>query len=288
MPVALGRFTKCPWIPSVWSFFKTLGQRGARIQAAEVALRYFESEGPKEPEAFGQFLAEEAKKCGLAIGIDDFREARGSAAKWYVVETFQIWTSFTKSLAAEYRVYKRLDKWKAKDGTRTLTNLQQLLLNLPKATAKALEKEPEFCIIEYYLAVRNWIVHPNAETLREADKAFDMLTNGWASYLRERYPAVKAPNPALALQFDDYMLLSRACVFYAAVINDACDLRNEDIEPQLYSATKKLLRNHTMPIGRIRNTARAYFTLHHGSNRVRRDEFGEYVVERFKAGKYFT
>jgi hypothetical protein len=287
MPVALGRFAKQPWLPSVWNFLRSLGQTGARIQAAEVALRYFENAGPKDTEAFGHFVTTEAAKCGLAIGLSDFQEARSSAAKWYTVETCQIWTSFTKNLVAEYRLYKRLESWKSKSGPSTLTSYQQLLLNLPKAPAKALKETPEFRIIEYYLAVRNWIVHPNQETLHEADDAFEALRNGCASHIRERYRAVKAPNAASALQFDDYMLLSRACVGYAAVINDACDLQNEDIEARLYSTTKSLLRNHTMPIGRIRNIARAYFTRHHGSNRARRDEFGEYVVEAFKAGKYF-
>jgi hypothetical protein len=287
MPVALGRFTKCPWVPSVWVFLKTLGQGGAQIQAAEVALRYFEDAGPKKLEAFAQFLNQEAAKCGLAIGLDDFREARSSAAKWYIIDTFQIWTSFTRSLVAEYRAYKQVGKWKSKDGVGTLTNFSQLLLNLPNATAKALRAKPEFYVIEYYLAVRNWIIHPNEVTLREARNGFDALVGKWSAYLRGRYAAVKAPNPPLGLQFDDYMFLSRACVFYAVDINDACDLQSEDIEPQLYVAMKKLLRNHTMPIRRIRNIARAYYTSNHGSNQKRRDDFGDYVVERFQAGKYF-
>jgi hypothetical protein len=282
----LAKFTERPWVPAVWRFYKTLGRQSGLIQAAEVALRFFEAVGEHRKEGFEEFLRKRASACGLSIGLKGFSDARESAAKWYIVETCQIWDSFTKDLNDDYRRYKQIRDWKFRVGKETLPAFQQLLLNLPTAKARAIRGQPEFEILQYYFAVRNWIVHRTIETAREARRCLEALLSKHASYLKRRY-RTNAPNPTDSLQFDDYMLFSKGIVFFATEINDACDLQNEDIESALFSAHRKVLRNHTMKFTRIRKLAVAYFTFFHGPNKERRSEFADYVVERFQNGRYF-
>lgn len=287
MAGGLSAYTKTPLMPAVWAFYKTLGRKGTFIQAAEIALRHFEDAAPKDQTAFTSFLNAQATKHRLAIGLRDFRDARKSAAKWYLVETYQIWDTFAKALNEEYRKFKsiKVENWRAKDGNETASSFHQLLLNLPKTHAQTIRTQPEFRLFEYYLAVRNWIIHPNAQTQREADRAFKQLT-GDAEYFKARYSAVKAPNPTTALCFDDYMLFSRGMVVFAPVINDACDLRNHEIERGLLTERRAFLRNHVLKKNRIRNIASAHYTYHHGVNEARRNEFADYVVQRFCEGHY--
>ena len=89
------------------------------------------------------------------------------------------------------------------------------------------------------------------------------------------------------LTFDDYMLFSKGIVFFASLINDACNLQNEDIEPHLYVAARQFLRDHQAKIGRIKSVAMTYYRLHHGGNKKLANDFGDYVVERFRIGVYF-
>lgn len=287
MAGGLSAFTSRPLMPSVWAFYRLLGRQGTFIQAAEIALRHFEEAAPKDQTGFAEFLKAQATKCGLAIGLSNFRDARKSAAKWYIVESYQIWDSFVKSLNEEYRRYKKLEKWKAKEGNETLTGFHQLLLNLPRANSQRIREHPEFRLFEYYLAIRNWIVHPNTETARDADRSLKLLLADHAAYLQKHYSAVHAPNPTSALSFDDYMLFSRGMVVFAPIINDACDLQNQDIETKLMIDRHALLRNHSLKNARIKNVARAYYTLHHGVHKARKEEFADYVVQRFCEGHYF-
>jgi len=84
------------------------------------------------------------------------------------------------------------------------------------------------------------------------------------------------------------MLFSKAMVFFATRINDACDLQNEDIEPYLYVAARQSLRDHQSKLGRIKSVAVTYYRVHHGGNRKLANSFGNYVVERFRGGAYFA
>ena len=282
----LSSFTTRPLIPSAFTFFKTLGRQGAFIQAAEVALRHFEVAAPADPAAFEKFFNAQASKYRLAIGADAFHDARKSAAKWYLVEIYQVWDTFTKALRDEYRIYKRLAKWKAHDNGATLTAFQQLLLNLPRPNARQIETKPEFHVLEYYLSVRNWIIHPTTETARQTERDLKLLLKNHSTYLQKKYAAVHAPNPTSALSFDDHMLFSRALVMLTPVINDACDLQNEEIERLMIPARKRQLRDRQMPKARIRRIGSAFFTLYHGVNAARRNEFADYVLQRFTEGHY--
>lgn len=273
-------------MPTAFAFFKTLGHQGAFIQATEVALRHFEDIAPADPAAFADFLSARARAYGLAISVAAFRDARKSAAKWYIVEIYQVWDTFTRAIRDEYREYKCLAKWKTRENGANLTAFQQLLLNLPSANAKQIETKPEFYVLGYYLAVRNWIVHPTPETARETERAAKVLLTEQAAYLQKNYATVHAPNPITKLGFDDYMLFSRALVMLTPVINDACDLQNDEIEPAMIDSARFFLRNHVLKVGRIKNIASAYFKQHHGNNKLRRKEFSDYVVQRFTEGHY--
>jgi hypothetical protein len=287
MAGGLSQYTKRPWMPAIWAFYKMHGRQAGFIQAAEVALRRFEETAPKNPVSFDKFLHAQASKHGLSIAPSAFRDARRSAARWYIVETYQIWQSFVSRLNNEYRKYKRVKDWKIKKHAReTLTGFHQLLLNLPKEAADFLRAQPEFGIFEYYLAVRNWIIHPNSQTALTANETLDELFETHGSNLK-KLCSTSAPNTISSLNFDDYMLFSKAMVFFATMINDACNLQNEEIEPHLYVAARQSLRDHQAKIGRIKSVAVTYYRVHHGSNNKLANDFGDYVVERFRSGTYF-
>jgi hypothetical protein len=284
----LSQYTTRPLIPAIWAFYKLHGQQAGFIRAAEVALRRFEETAPKNSASFDRFIQAQASKHGLAIAPAAFRNARRSAAKWYIVETCQIWQSYLSKLNDEYRKYKRIEKWKTKTrANETLTAFHQLLLNLPKEAANFLRAQPEFDIFEHYLAVRNGIVHPNAETARTANQTRKELLDTHSDELKKRYLTKDAPNLISELTFDDYMLFSKGIVFFASLINDACDLHNEDIEPHFFVVAQRHLRDHQAKPERIKGVAMRYFRFNHGGNRELANDFGEYVVEKFQNGAYF-
>ena len=286
-----GYFATRPLMPATKWFWGEIGLQSSMIQAAEVALRHFEATGKQHVGGFSDFLRAQAASCGLSIGLKDFCDARHSAARWYVVQAYQVCDLFLKRLNDEYRNHKQVDPtaWQYKDGREQLSPFEQLLANLPQAESRTLRQVPEAALFQYYHAVRNWIVHSTSELEKRANQDFQRLQNAHSAHFQKCYSAVKAPNPPSKLSFDDFLLFSRAMVCFAHLVSDACSLQNVDIEPIFAARTKDFLREKNRKESRIRMKASGYFGWNHGhgSDQTLKRAFAEHVVEKFRNGDYF-
>jgi hypothetical protein len=267
----------------------TLGLQASIIQTVEIALHHFEKDGHAFQKGFASFMTAQASSCGLAIGLKDFRVAKKSISKWYVVQIFQVCDSFLKNLISEYCEFKRINvgNWKTKVKNTNLSRLEQLLANFPRSNARLLAIKPEFHLLEYYRLVRNWIVHPTEETGKAAEGAFGVINSKYMAHFKECYTSVRAPNAPLDINFDDSLLFCRSMICFSHVVNDACDLTKEDIEPVFASRFRHILPNPTRKENRIRASAGSYFNWHHGGDKALRKEFASFIAEKFRNGDYF-
>jgi hypothetical protein len=284
-----GYFSSRPRMPAVAELRDTLGLQSSIVQTIEIAIHFFEEKGHATGKGFSSFLTDQAGRCGLAIGLKDFRVAKQSISKWYIAQIFQVCDSFLKSLIIEYREFKRIEigNWKTKRGNENLSRLEQLLANFPKANANSLVTKPEYHLLEYYRLVRNWVVHPTKETEKMAKEAFAVMDAKYKAHFEKCYAAAHAPNTPSDINFDDALLFCRSMMCFSHVVNDACNLTKEDIEPIFASKFRHILPNPTRKETRVKESAGSYFNWHHGGDKVLRKEFASFVAEKFRKGDYF-
>ncbi|HWR59365.1 MAG TPA: hypothetical protein VN328_10805 [Thermodesulfovibrionales bacterium] len=168
----------------------------------------------------------------MHLGLDNFDNYRHALTEVYVVETYQVAERFFKSLNAEYRCIKKVDKekWikKDKDG-KNLSPLQQFASNLPKKNRGFVESAPESLLIDYYRLVRNWIIHRDDKTRKTALHCYDEVLRKHKDHISNCYAGLAAPSLPDELSFDDYYLFTRALKYFANLLNNAADVTLEDV-----------------------------------------------------------
>jgi hypothetical protein len=228
-----------PQFEAFRAFYSFSGQQDTLINMIELALRSFENQMSGEDDK-PEFVK---RKCiemhvNSSLGVPWISVRRNS---WLlmITQALSAIESFIDDLSREYKAFNKeaASNWKTQAGDKQLDGLATLVSNLPKVGAKIAKKCPEYDLLQYYRAVRNWYIHAGQKDLSRQHLA---LLQSHKEYLTATYGAV-ANGPA-DVNYGDFMLLTTAAKNYAKVLNDACNLTGIEIATGLLAQPQFVAR----------------------------------------------
>lgn len=222
-------FAKKILYPSTVELRQELGMQDSYIHLQELGTRVLLGEIGKSGDSPARYLSAQFKAHGLSHGTIDVESLSVFAAQSYIAQTYAFLEKYLKSLSREYRNHKWIAQaaWDKGDSDKQSPYIK-LLENLPRGEKALLASKPESKLFEYYRMVRIATSHKNEDTLKKVEAEFDKFTSDDLVHFKTLYQ-LDAPNRYGELNYDDYFLFTRAIKYFSNLINDACDLRSEDI-----------------------------------------------------------
>jgi hypothetical protein len=217
--------TKKPVYPAVKDLRQLSGEQDTLIDLSEVALRLFEEimKVGEEPSAFVNAMCVHLK-VKSSMGAD-WSEVRANGHRFAITQVMTVVDAFLKRLAREYRLYKGITgEWRNQVDGEQLDALDVLTENLGADAKASARKYPEYHLIQYYGDVRNRTIH---RTKKNTDAELKRLLGKHEKHFQDAYSTL--PSPFEEIDYDDFLLLTRAVKNYANILNDLSDLRPEEI-----------------------------------------------------------
>lgn len=277
-----GYFNQLPIIDAIGELKQTIGLQDSYIQTNQIAFLYLkeQSESTEDKELF---LAELFKKYSISRGTFDFEYFQSIQYRSYILQTYNLIEPFFKNLNSRFRFYNNfIGDWKVKKGDKNLDPFNQLLENLETGKAKKIISFPEYHLIDYYRIIRNAFVH-----LQETDDEHKKTTKYYKEkivphlqHFKENYE-LDAPNKPEQINFEDFMLYTRAIKYFSNILNDVCfpdltdfvEVAKEDETLQKSLQQSRNLNYQGALLKRVnvlRSFFHGHFSIHH---KDLRDEF---------------
>jgi hypothetical protein len=198
-----------------------LGEIDASAACLELAMREFiaASTLSANPTTFIQTLS---SKHGIRVDVFDtaFFMRRGSALR--IIGITQAFEGFLDRMIENH---PRIGNRDGRRGDETLLNFVVRKLDVPKHVAASFTYGLDYKLYSYFPLLRKGIAHPTHPTAASA--SLIELQNATAA--DTRYVRLAAPNSAHGLNFDDYVLFSRASKSVAAQLCQISGLSEPEI-----------------------------------------------------------
>jgi hypothetical protein len=207
------------------------GLQDSFVNHAELAFRFLEDSASNSNLGANSFLKSLIAKYKINTGPIDLKKLRNDATQAYISQTYSIAEEFFSDLLQEYREFKGISEpIKTRDSKgKRYDALLILLENIDPKESKSAKKLPEFLLIDYYRLIRNSYIHrlDAPSSLLRAYKKINL------SYFQKHYGSV--PSEPSDIEFCDFTLFTRALKYYSMPLNDACDLRIDEIALACYA-----------------------------------------------------
>lgn len=253
--------------PAISKLNEELGLQDSAIQLSEVAIQVLVEQAESSGKPVSDYLRDQFSARKIPHGTHDFDHLKSFSHGSFIVQTYGVIESVLKRLAREYRQHKWItdDKWNSKgDDGDSLSPLATLIANLPPKEARLVQDKPEVDLFEYYRALRVSVVHPSPDTKAKAKAAFAKLSKHITEgdYFRKTYER-NAPNSPEAVNFEDFRLFTRSFKYLANLLNQACNLRPQEIADYVRcrdaTALKVLAGQAAKRVAAARNHATAVY-----------------------------
>lgn len=197
------------------SFYTTLktelGASDAVNEYIEVLLRKCESESLEES-SFQHY----SEKFGIRVNDVSSKEALSSIRRYYIVCVSQHFESFLKSFQNHLKEYAIVYRPKT-DGEALLTCICSAILDLKNT---ATDSYLLYLLCDYYRLIRNHSAHIGNTT--NLNGVFAELNTRRAD-LGRLFPRLNAPSSFDEINFDDFILYSRAAKRLGSILIDKAE-----------------------------------------------------------------
>lgn len=255
------------WLPSYRAFKIAIGEMTAAAAGIHVSVRVAADAaadaGGDDP------WAELARRVGVRVdGLEQQRISRTASALG-LVAIYSAFDAFVRELRSDWHELGGAE-WQQFKGD---TPLQEIRRNAPNG----LQLGNDESVVEYYRRCRNWIVHPAAATLSEA-QAYLRTQSTSLSEARADWKQIgncSAPHGPELLEFDDLKFFARVALHVAEIISDGFDPGNQAIAGALPLATWSRL---THDPDRLRRRAAGFLQTEWGLARSRAEEIAAIAI----------
>ena len=143
---------------------------------------------------------------------------------FYILSVFNVVDPFFRDLKRLMIKLNSPKSWKTKSGKKDLDAFNQVIENCKSKDRSLLKNKPEFHLINYYRLHRNSVVHGVFEKEKQyakSDAYFDKYVLPNISYFESTYN-LDAPNKSNSINFNDFLIYTRAIKYFNNLVNDAC------------------------------------------------------------------
>ena len=214
-------------LPCYLGLKRELGQIDACVECLEIAIREFlwQCSVSENLQVAIQGLS---RKHGIRVDAVDVARFRCQSVGLQLIGVTQAFETFLDSYLREH---PRLGSRNGREDSETLLNFVIRRL-VSTSKTQELKQALDYRLYDYYRLLRNELAHSGVEP---EDIGRSALRSKALNSLRvecsgsEEYKALKAPNAASDVSFDDYVLFSRVAKRLARALGDLGQLRDEEI-----------------------------------------------------------
>lgn len=212
-------------LKSVAELRKELGQYDAVVQLTEVSVRDF-IDNAKKHGSIKEYITEQSQKYNIRTNDVEMDLLMNRLPLQYIASVQQYAEYFFYKFKLDY---EELFDFKIELGDSNDAFLEKLITKLPYNKKKLLTEvgEVHYDIIKYYKKVRNKYSHYFQISDSSIKTEFDKLLLKKEEII-EKYELTNVPNDYENLNFNDFMLFTRALKYFA---NNLCDFikPNDDL-----------------------------------------------------------
>lgn len=179
-------------------FIHNLGMSDATNEYIEVLLRQFES-APHDEDSF-QIIA---SRFGVRVNDVRPQTALSRIREYYIVTVFQVFEDFLNQMHTYLKSYGQYNE--VKDQSDSL--VKHIHKNLVGMQRKSDTSFLNYLICDYYRLIRNLCAH--ADNPQKVQAAYQLLVER-KNEIAATYPNLQAPHDFEHIDFDDFILYSRA------------------------------------------------------------------------------
>lgn len=181
------------------SLLDSFGKVDAIVECIELAIRDFEKSA-KLSDNYKEYILQKSNEHNVKVNDVQFRELRIRSAQLHILNVYQQFEDYLESFRDEHPDSK---DWKYPKDSKGL--FLDILCNLNGD--KSIISKAELDIIDYYRLMRNIFMHPEISSTKydsKANKIIPLIKED------ETLSKLNAPNVYLELDFDDFILFTRA------------------------------------------------------------------------------
>jgi len=223
-----------PRYPSLAILYDNLAYQDAGFQSNQIVLDFFFSYMKDNQIDTKEFIRTLAKEYKISAGTEDLLRVKKIMAESYLVQTYNIAELFFKEFNKVYRVIHGIEDWKTTErvgnSDKKLDPLNQLLKNIHGEKSGKLRRLPEYLLCDYYRLLRNGYVHREiveSVSMKKPAEFFNKNIVGCQDHFKQYFKVIPvtgipAPNPPSLINFQDFIIYSRALRNLANFINELC------------------------------------------------------------------
>lgn len=207
---------------SVFQLKRELGEYDAIVQVNEIAMRNFIEAG-LESGSLEKYIGEQSLKYGIRTNHINTEIIQNRLSLKYVASVQQYAEYFYHLFRKEY---EELFDTQINIGDIEGTLLDKIIEKLPYDTGQLIKSvgEINYLIISYYRKIRNKYSHYFKVSESQIEKDFEILSQR-KEEIATKFQINDAPNKYSELNFNDFMLFTRALKYFS---QNLCDYINPD------------------------------------------------------------
>ncbi|RKD71194.1 hypothetical protein ATL39_2589 [Sinobaca qinghaiensis] len=201
-------------------FVKKLGYFDSVIEMNEVAIREFADQANSSGD-FSKFLACKSKKHKIRVDFPKIPEDFNSIiAKNYIAQVSQCFEEFLVDFQKEYEIIKKVPWLNLEKNPKLKIAFKSV------DSSYIIDNDLNYKICDYYRNIRNSALHNKDEKrLNKLDLEHNKVSS--MKIRKNEYSKLNAPNKFKSINFDDFILYSRAAKEMAFKL---CELSKPNID----------------------------------------------------------
>lgn len=232
------------------SLFAAMGEDDAINEYIEVLIRGIENEKISE-----ERFQELAQKFGIKVNDVSIKCAMSKIRNNYIISVYKDFEAFLSDFERYLSDYGSNLEPKM-DGESKLKRLYKSILNISRVNS---QEYLLLLICDYYRLLRNCIAH--TESLNNLKVAYDKIQLR-SKELRSMFPKLNAPNRMGSIQFDDFVLYSRAVKLLAEYLWENIEYDDEKIVAAIdIKKYMKFKNNYRRFYAAVKNEVQECFTI---------------------------
>ena len=214
---------------------QTLGEIDSIVESIELATREFiEIVSANGIDSISDNITKLSTKHNIRVNHVNIAKFEDRVIKLHIINVYEQLENYLKSLSEEHPNFQtNINK---KDGE---TDLDYSIRVLKKD--KVLKDTIEYLIINHYREIRNTFIHSSDEN------KYKYINRIMKKIKNMQYNSLSAPNKSNEMNFDDFILFTRAIKDFAKLINQHCQPTDEyiieTIKEKYITKLKKLSNN---------------------------------------------
>jgi hypothetical protein len=206
--------------PSYSNLLKKIGYIDSVIELNEVAVREFSLQAQNSGD-FGKFLELKSNAHNIKVNFPQMpKQFNSIIARSYIAQVSQCLEEFLMEFQGEHKKVKKVS-WSSKEGE---SKLETAFNNVDSKFKR--DKDMDFRICDYYRLVRNSSLHSKDDKqYKKLNKEYKTISS--IAGINDKYSGLSAPNSFDNINFDDFILYSRATKKLALKL---CDFGKPQLE----------------------------------------------------------